>query len=70
MKALDLIIAGGTVVTVAKSYVADIGIRNGRIVRIGQGLTGVGRIEANALLVMPGGINAMCIRTIPRRTAW
>ncbi|MCO6362075.1 dihydropyrimidinase [Paracoccus sp. 08] len=58
MSGLDLVIAGGTVVTAADSYAADIGIRDGRIAQIGQGLTGAERIDATGLLVLPGGIDA------------
>ncbi|TJZ89023.1 dihydropyrimidinase [Paracoccus gahaiensis] len=58
MSGLDLVIAGGTVVTAADSYAADIGIRDGRIAQIGEGLTGADRIDASGLLVLPGGIDA------------
>ena len=58
MSDLDLVIAGGTVVTAADSYAADIGIRDGRIAQIGTGLTGAERIDAAGLLVLPGGIDA------------
>ncbi|WP_339818183.1 dihydropyrimidinase [uncultured Paracoccus sp.] len=58
MSGLDLVIGGGTVVTAADSYAADIGIRDGRIAQIGQGLTGAERIDATGLLVLPGGIDA------------
>ncbi|WP_265502858.1 dihydropyrimidinase [Paracoccus beibuensis] len=58
MNDLDLVIGGGNVVTAADSYAADIGIKDGRIVQIGQGLTGVERIDASGLLVLPGGIDA------------
>ena len=58
MTALDLVVTGGTVVTAADSYVADIGIRDGKIVAIGQDLQGDDRIDATGLMVMPGGIDA------------
>lgn len=58
MSGLDMVIAGGTVVTAADSYAADIGIRDGRIAQIGHGLTGAERIDATGLLVLPGGIDA------------
>ena len=58
MSGLALVIGGGTVVTAADSYAADIGIRDGRIAQIGQGLTGAERIDATGLLVLPGGIDA------------
>ncbi|QBX33929.1 dihydropyrimidinase [Paracoccus liaowanqingii] len=58
MSGLDLVVTGGTVVTAADSYTADIGIRDGRIAQIGEGLTGADRIDASGLLVLPGGIDA------------
>ena len=58
MSQLDLVIAGGTVVTAADSYAADIGIKSGRIAQIGQGLDGAEKIDATGLLVLPGGIDA------------
>ena len=58
MSDLDLVITGGTVVTAADSYVADIGISDGRIAQIGTGLTAAERIDATGLLVLPGGIDA------------
>ncbi|WP_410219128.1 dihydropyrimidinase [Paracoccus sp. (in: a-proteobacteria)] len=58
MSGLDLVVAGGTVVTAADSFSADVGIRNGRIVQIGEGLQGADRIDATGLLVLPGGIDA------------
>lgn len=58
MSRLDLVISGGTVVTAADSFPADVGIRDGRIVQIGEGLAGADRIDATGLLVLPGGIDA------------
>jgi dihydropyrimidinase len=58
MSDLDLVIAGGTVVTAADSYAADIGIKDGRIAQIGHDLRGADRIDAAGLLVLPGGIDA------------
>ena len=58
MGGLDLVITGGTVVTAADSYTADIGIKDGRIAQIGTGLAASERIDATGLLVLPGGIDA------------
>ncbi|MDQ1902674.1 dihydropyrimidinase [Paracoccus sp. WLY502] len=58
MSQLDLVISGGTVVTAADSYLADVGIKDGRIAQIGEGLAGSDRIDATGLLVLPGGIDA------------
>ncbi len=56
----DLVISGGTVVTAADTYSADIGITNGTIAGIGRGLDGKDRIDASGKLVLPGGIEAHC----------
>jgi dihydropyrimidinase len=56
----DLVIAGGTVVTPADMFRADIGIVGERIATIGTGLTGARRIEADGLWVMPGGVDTHC----------
>lgn len=58
MSGLDLVISGGTIATAADEYRADIGIRDGRIVQIGEGLTADEVIDATGLLVLPGGIDA------------
>ncbi|AJY44968.1 dihydropyrimidinase [Martelella endophytica] len=55
----DTIIKGGTIVTAADAFMADIGIRNGRIAAIGEALEGAGTvIDATGRLVMPGGIDS------------
>lgn len=56
----DLVITGGTVVTAADTYTADIGITGGRIAALGLGLQGADRIDATGRLVLPGGIEAHC----------
>jgi dihydropyrimidinase len=57
----DLVIAGGTVATVADVVRADIGISDGRIVAIAERLTGGARtIDAGGRLLLPGGIDAHC----------
>ncbi len=59
MPEFDLSIRRGTIVTASDRYVADIGIRNGRIARIAEEITGAAEeIDARGLLVMPGGIDA------------
>jgi dihydropyrimidinase len=57
----DLVIRGGTLATAADVFVADLGIRGGRIVAMGDSLPG-GReqIDARGLYVLPGGIDAHC----------
>ncbi len=56
----DLVIAGGTVVTPADMFQADVGVSAGRIAAIGIGLRGARSIDANGLLVMPGGVDSHC----------
>lgn len=56
----ELVIAGGTVVTAADVFRADIGVSNGRIAAIGLDLKGAKRVEADGLLVMPGGVDTHC----------
>jgi dihydropyrimidinase len=59
MTAFDLAIRGGTVVTAADTFRADIGIKGERIVTIGQGVAEAAReIDASGLLVLPGGIDS------------
>jgi dihydropyrimidinase len=54
----DLVIRGGTVVTAADAYAADLGIGAGRIVTIAEGLPRAEReIDAAGLLVLPGGVD-------------
>ncbi len=61
MADFDLVIRGGTLATAADIFVADIGIRDGRIAAIGADL-GPGReeIDAKGKYVLPGGIDAHC----------
>ena len=57
----DLVIRGGTVANAADSFSADVGIRDGRIVTIGNGLDDAARIiDATGKYVLPGGIEAHC----------
>jgi len=59
MPELDLAIRGGTVVTAADTYAAEIGIRDGRIVSLGEGVGPAAReIDATGRLVLPGGVDA------------
>ncbi|MEJ8473826.1 dihydropyrimidinase [Roseibium algae] len=59
MSSYDTIISGGTVVTAADTFKADIGIRNGRIAAIADKLeNGTEVIDATGKLVLPGGIDS------------
>ncbi|HEY8745254.1 MAG TPA: dihydropyrimidinase, partial [Chloroflexota bacterium] len=58
---MDLIIAGGTVVTAVDTFRADVGIAGGRIAHIGQDLpcpVGCDVLDASNLYVLPGGVDA------------
>ena len=57
---MDLIIKNGTIVTPSESFVADIGVKDGKIVAIGKDLyeDGVNIVDASEKLVLPGAIDA------------
>ena len=59
MKNFDTVIYGGQVVNSTHTVACDVGILDGRIVALGEGLEGGReRIDANNLLVLPGGIDS------------
>jgi dihydropyrimidinase len=59
--ALDLCIRNGTIVTASDRTVADLGVREGRIVTLGRDLPPAAEeIDATGLLVLPGGVDAHC----------
>ncbi|URI07151.1 dihydropyrimidinase [Aquincola tertiaricarbonis] len=61
MSGLDLVIRGARVTTAADVFVSDIGIAQGRIVALGQGLPAAAReIDAAGRVVTPGGVDAHC----------
>ncbi len=65
---MDSIIKGGTIVTAYEKYVADIGIKDGKIVTIGANLTSNGNtevIDATGKLVMPGMIDGHVHLSLP-----
>lgn len=57
---LDLAIRNGTIVTAAGRFKGDVGIRDGRIVMLAEGLAAADEIDATGRLVMPGGIEGHC----------
>lgn len=59
MPDFDLVIRGGTVATASDTFRADVAVRDGRVVALGEAL-GPARetIEAEGLLVLPGGIDS------------
>jgi dihydropyrimidinase len=58
--ALDLVIRGGKVATAGKTLDCDVGIRDGRIAELGEGLKGERTIDARGKLVLPGGVDSHC----------
>src|SRR5262245_66533496 len=61
MDSFDTVIRNGTVATACETMNADIGIRDGRVTALGQGLPrGRDEIDARGLLVLPGGVDAHC----------
>jgi dihydropyrimidinase len=56
----DLVVRGGTVVTAADAFRAEVGILGGRIAAIGHNLKGAQSLDAGGLLVMPGGVDTHC----------
>jgi len=59
MAEFDTVIRHGTVATASDTFNADIGIRDGRIVAIGEALSDATDIvDATGLLVLPGGIDS------------
>lgn len=57
---LDLVIRGGTVVTPTGTRTCDVGVRDGRIAALGNGLSGNRTIDASGKLVLPGGVDSHC----------
>ena len=61
MNRFDLVVRGGTVVTAADTFRADVGIRGGAIAALARDLDGGGEeIDASGKLVLPGGIDSHC----------
>src|SRR5712671_3213281 len=61
MAEYDLVIRNGTVATAADTTRCDVGVRNGTIVALGQGLAAGARdIDASGRLVLPGAIDSHC----------
>ena len=51
------VIKDGTIVTADLTYKADVKIEDGKIIEIGQGLSGDETLDATGCYVMPGGID-------------
>lgn len=57
---MDLIIKNGTIITATDTYQADIGVKNGKVVMLGQHLEASGAevVDASGKYVLPGAIDA------------
>ncbi|HLY46790.1 MAG TPA: dihydropyrimidinase [Stellaceae bacterium] len=61
MAEYDLVIRNGTVATAADTVRCDVGVRDGVVVTLGQGLAAGARdIDATGRLVLPGAIDSHC----------
>ena len=61
MKQFDLLIKNGTIYTAVETFNADIAVKDEKITAIGQNLGNAERvIDAEGMLVLPGGIDAHC----------
>lgn len=61
MSDFDLVIRNGTVVNATDVFAADVGIRDGKIVALGDKLGPAAReIDAAGRLVLPGGVDSHC----------
>ncbi len=60
MSQFDLVVRGGTIVTAADTFPADVGIVGEQIAAVGRGLEGARTIDASGTLVLPGGVDSHC----------
>lgn len=58
MVRLDLVVRGGTVITVDAEERADVGIAGGRVVQIGGEMAAGEELDASGKLLLPGGVDA------------
>ncbi len=54
---MDLVIRGGTVVTVGETFVADVGVEGGKVAQIGGEMSASREIDAGGKLIVPGGVD-------------
>jgi dihydropyrimidinase len=60
-ESLDLVIRHADVVTASDRYTCDIGVRNGRVQLLGNGLPEARiEIDARGLVAVPGGVDGHC----------
>lgn len=64
---MDLVIRGGTVVTVGGRADVDIGIEEGKIVQLGGSMSSSTELNAAGLIVTPGGVDPHVHLTPPTR---
>lgn len=57
MKAIDLVIKGGTLINASETIQADIGVSDEKIALIGKNLEGKEIIDAEGLYILPGAID-------------
>lgn len=57
---MDLIIKNGTIITATDTYKADVAVKDGKIVQIGQNIVAAGAevVDASGKYVLPGAIDA------------
>ncbi|MEO1308221.1 MAG: dihydropyrimidinase [Pseudomonadota bacterium] len=60
MTDFDLVVRGGTVVNACSTFLADVGIKDGKISALGLDLQGRQTIDAQGNFVLPGGIETHC----------
>ena len=61
MTVYDLVIRGGEVITATYRTVCDVGVHDGKIAALGQGLdAGAREVDATGKMVLPGGIDSHC----------
>ena len=64
---MDLILRGGTVVTVGGRSTVDVGIDNGQVVQLGGDMSGSREIDATGHFITPGGVDPHVHLTPPTR---
>jgi dihydropyrimidinase len=69
---MDLLIRGGTIVTVGSRARVDVGVHDGRVVQIGGDMSADREIDAKGHIVTPGGVDPHVHLTPPSRRpdAW
>jgi dihydropyrimidinase len=68
MPELELVIKGGLIITDREILKTDLGISNGKIATLGNGLQGIQTIDAGGLYVLPGGVDPHVHLNMPTAT--